>query len=101
MAGRKPIGDRAMTNAERQKRWRNRHRPSTPSEKFRHKLYFLIRFFALWLSEDEIRETLEAFGMAWSLDDYVATKGEVPEYMERVYFGEDINGNPDDQLGDE
>ena len=55
MAGRKPIGDRAMTNAERQKRWRKRHRPSTPSEKFRHKLYFLIRFFALWLSEDEKR----------------------------------------------
>lgn len=102
MAGRKAIGERAMTNAERQKRWRQRHRPSTPNEKFRRKFYFLIRLFALWCSPDEIKETCEAFGMAWWMDEYLVNeKNEAPEWMDRVYQGEDVNGNPGDSLGDE
>ena len=102
MRGRKPIGQAAMTNAERQRRWRQRHRAKTPSEEFRRKLYFLVRWFSHWLSADEIKETLEAFGVAWSVDDYLVNeKGEPPEWMDRVYYGEDVLGNPGDRLGDE
>jgi hypothetical protein len=102
MRGRKPIGECAMSNAERQRRWRQRHRAKTSSEQFRRKLYFLIRWFSHWLSADEIQETLEAFGVAWSMDNYLAKeKGEPPEWMDRVYEGEDVLGNPGDRLGDE
>ena len=83
MRGRKPIGQVAMTNAERQRRWRQRHRAKTPSEKFRRKLYWLIRWFSHWLSADEIKETFEAFGMAWAMHHYlVKEKGEPPEWMD-------------------
>jgi hypothetical protein len=103
MRGRKPIGQAAMTNAERQRRWRQRHHGAkTPSEKFRRKLYWLIRWFSDWLSADEIKETFKAFGMAWAMDNYlVKEKGEPPEWMDRVYWGEDVMGNPGDRLGDE
>ena len=102
MRGRKPIGQVAMTNAERQRRWRERQRAKTPSEKFRLKLYWLIRWFSHWLSADEIRETLEDFGIAWDMDRYlVKEKGEPPEWMDQVYSGEHVMGNPGDRLGDE
>jgi hypothetical protein len=102
MRGRKPIGQVAMTNAERQRRWRQRHRANTPSEKFRRELYWLIRWFSHWLSADEIRETLEDFGIAWSMDKYLINeKGKPPEWMNNVYSGGHVMGNPGDILGDE
>jgi hypothetical protein len=69
---------------------------------FALKLYWLIRWVSHWLSADEIRETLEDFGIAWRMDKYlIKEKGEPPEWMDRVYWGEDVMGRPGDRLGDE
>ncbi len=110
--GRKPIGHAAMTNAERQKRFRERHK-ATPSERFRRQIYWLIRWFSNWLSGKEIQETLHDFGIAWRQDVWYANGGkeELPPrtrldgerepWMDRVNGGEHIMGNPGDVLGDE
>jgi hypothetical protein len=65
-------------------------------------------WFSIWLSADEIKETLTDFGMAWSLDQYC--RAEKPDeewgcsldcYMSDVEAGRDIMGNRGDRIGDE
>jgi hypothetical protein len=124
--GRKPIGAKAMSNAERQKRYRDRvrqeRRPLTTSEQFRRKLYYLIRWFGIFLSATEIKETLESFGYAWVFKEIRVNREEgrdwnvnprrlTPEEcleadheddrMLDVLGGESLLGNPDWVLGDE
>jgi hypothetical protein len=96
-----------MSDAERQRRHRQRHkaRRLTVGEEFRLKLYRLIREYGWKLSADEISETLDSYGRAWGMDHYCLVEkaglsadrltwdqsllGEL-EYMDRVFGGDNM-----------
>lgn len=76
--GRRPLGEKAMTNAERQRRWRERHRnfrKASTSVKFRRALYHLLLWFEHFLSPKEIEETFDNFGVAWRQDRWWEQEG--------------------------
>jgi hypothetical protein len=83
-AGRPPIGDRAMTNAERQRRWRGKRRLAVP-EKPRRPAAPTVR--RLWVDKhDRILVDLPAKGERIYVDERGREIAEPPITAGRVYL---------------
>jgi hypothetical protein len=92
--GRKPKGERALTNAERQKAYRDRRQPASVSQEFRLRLVHLVDLYeALDMDPDEIEATLEEFAHAYGMDLYCrrfSPREDVHRYLNRFYVDEGV-----------
>lgn len=81
--GRKAIGDRAMTAAERQQRRRDRHKARLPppgsEDRFRLELYWWLEqqtsFLFQQLTAQQVSRALEQLATAWRMDEWAIGQG--------------------------
>ena len=82
-AGHPPIGDRAMTNAERQRRWRGKRRLAVPEKPRRPAAPTMRR---LCVKHDRILVDLPAMGERIYIDERGREIAEPPITAGRVYI---------------
>lgn len=86
MAG-KPRGEKALTNAERQKRYRDRQKPKDIKDKFRRDMLRAAQCWQHFLSTDEIEFWLRELGLALQTDEYLTKQGRKPYWVDRYLSG--------------
>lgn len=74
--GRKPIGEKALTGAERQKLYRQRHKPKNRRQEFRLKLLQLVSMYENFIDLDAMDVMIEEFGEAYTLENYLKRFGD-------------------------
>ena len=84
--GRKPKGEKALTGAERQKLYRQRHKPRNRRQEFRLKLLHLVSLYENFIDLDAMDVMIEELGEAYTMENYLKRFGDREStYIDRWY----------------
>lgn len=79
--GRKPTGERAMTNAERQAKYREQRRPKTPEQAMRLEILNLFRVYQQIYGTKAVAAEFEEAATAIRVDEYHAGSADETDWV--------------------